>query len=123
MDENTETLADRLNEEPVIFRGSTNSELGLIMTFAVIFWVPCAILLGVLFGAVVLSLGISSLAILATVWFGTSIFQSIKRGKPNNYYQHRVIIGLDRLQLRKSNLIIRGGMWDLGRTELQKNKD
>lgn len=57
-DNETETLADRLNQEPVIFRGSTNSELGIILLCAVVFWVPFGFVVAALFGAVVMGLGI-----------------------------------------------------------------
>jgi conjugative transfer region protein (TIGR03750 family) len=119
-DNETETLADRLNQEPVIFRGSTNSELGIILLCAVVFWVPFGFIVGALFGAVVMGLGISSLGVLITIVVGSTVFQRIKRGKPDNYYQHQVIIKLDRLKLRKSSLILSSGNWDLGRTELNK---
>ncbi|RLA05740.1 MAG: TIGR03750 family conjugal transfer protein [Gammaproteobacteria bacterium] len=118
----TETLADRLNQEPVIFRGSTNSELGIILLCAVVFWVPFGFIVGALFGAVVMGLGISSLGVLITIVVGSTVFQRIKRGKPDNYYQHQVIIKLDQLKLRKSSLILTSGNWDLGRTELHKMK-
>ncbi len=121
-DNETETLADRLNQEPVIFRGSTNSELGIILLCAVVFWVPFGFIVGALLGAVVMGLGISSLGVLITIVVGSTVFQRIKRGKPDNYYQHQVIIKLDQLKLRKSSLILTSGNWDLGRTELHKMK-
>lgn len=119
-DNETETLADRLNQEPVIFRGSTNSELGIILLCAVVFWVPFGFVVAALFGAVVMGLGISSLGVLITIVVGSTVFQRIKRGKPDNYYQHQVIIKLDQLKLRKSSLVLTSGNWDLGRTELHK---
>ena len=48
MDNDTETLADRLNQEPVIFRGSSSSELGMILLCAVVFWVPFALTIAAL---------------------------------------------------------------------------
>ena len=114
----TETLADRLNQEPVIFRGSTNSELGVILLCGVIFWVPVGLILGAMMGAVVMGLGLSTLGVLLTIFFGSTFFQRIKRGRPDNYYQHLVIIKLNRLGLRKSLLILKGGAWDLGRSDV-----
>ena len=113
----TETLADRLNQEPVIFRGSTNSELGVILLCAVVFWVPVGLIIGAMMGAVVMGLGLSTLGVLLTIFFGSTFFQRIKRGRPDNYYQHLMMIKLNRIGLRKSLLILRGGTWDLGRTE------
>ena len=94
MTEQTETLADRLNQEPVIFRGSTNSELGMILICAVAFWLPVSFLIGALLGAVMMGLGISAMGILATVLFGSTVFQRIKRGRPDYYYQQKLLIFL-----------------------------
>ncbi len=110
-----EILADRLNSEPLIFRGCSNSELGLILVCAVIFWVPVSLLVAASFGAVAMGLGLSGLGILATVYFGATLFQWIKRGRPDNYYQHLMMIRLNDLGLWKSNLIRRTGFWSLGR--------
>ncbi len=112
----TEILADRLNQEPVIFRGSTNSELGMILLGATVFWLPAGLLLAGLFGAPVMGLGIATLGVLATIVFGSTGFQRIKRGRPDFYYQHVLILKLNKLGLRSSSLIARQGPWDLGRT-------
>ena len=74
MEDQTETLADRLNQEPVIFRGSTNSELGLILLCALIFWFPVGLILGALMGAVVIGLGIATLGVLLTIFIGLLYF-------------------------------------------------
>ncbi len=113
----TETLADRLNQEPVIFRGSTNSELGVILLCGVIFWVPFGLAVGALFGVVMIGLGLSTLGILLTIFFGSTYFQHIKRGRPDNYYQHRVAIKLGEMGMKKTPLILKGGIWDLGRSD------
>ncbi|WP_431065663.1 TIGR03750 family conjugal transfer protein [Methylotuvimicrobium sp.] len=115
-DISTETLADRLNQEPVIFRGSTNSELGMILLCAIVFWLPAGLLLAALFGAAVMGLGIAALGVLATIFFGSTGFQRIKRGRPDFYYQHFMILKLNKLGLRSSSLIARQGAWDLGYT-------
>ena len=113
----TETLADRLNQEPVIFRGSTSSELGLMLWLATMFWLPFGLVLAALIGAVVMGLGIAMLGVLVTILFGSTLFQRIKRGRPDNYYQHLIAIKLSRLGLRKTRLILKDGVWDLGRTD------
>jgi len=119
MDHSTETLADRLNQEPVIFRGSTNSELGVILLCAVSFWVPMGLIIGAFMGAIVMGLGLSTLGVLLTIFFGSTFFQGIKRGRPDNYYQHLMMIKLNRLGLRKSTLILKSGAWGLGRSDQQ----
>ncbi|MFP4162297.1 MAG: DUF3487 family protein [Ectothiorhodospira sp.] len=43
------------------------------------------------------------------------MFQRIKRGRPDHFYQHRLILWAEDLGLRRSGFIRRGGTWDLGR--------
>ncbi|MBD9357337.1 TIGR03750 family conjugal transfer protein [Methylomonas sp. EbA] len=109
-------MADRLNQEPVIFRGSTHSELGLILLLATLFWLPVSVLIAACMGAPAMGLGLAMFGVLVTIVFGSTWFQRIKRGRPDYYYQHRLMIILHRLGLRKTRLILLSGVWDLGRT-------
>ncbi len=110
-------LADRLNVEPAIFRGCSSSELGIIVTLAVIIWLPISVLLAWGLGAASMGLGIAGVAIVATVVITASIFQRLKRGRPHGYYQQRFIIGLSALGLRASPFICRNGSWAIGRSK------
>jgi len=115
MDDTTETLADRLNSEPVIFRGSSSSELAMILTIAVMFWLPTGLIGAWLLGAPLMGLGFAGLGVLVTVFFGATAFQKIKRGRPDQYYQHRALLLLDEWKIRKTSMIHRSGAWSLGR--------
>ncbi|MCK9608019.1 MAG: TIGR03750 family conjugal transfer protein [Methylomonas sp.] len=119
MDDSSDTLADRLNQEPVIFRGSTHSELGLILLLATLFWLPVSLLIAACLGAIAMGLGLAMVGVLLTIVFGSTLFQRIKRGRPDYYYQHRLMIVLQRIGLRNTRLILNNGHWDLGRTEWQ----
>ncbi len=110
-------LADRLNVEPSIFRGCTSSELGIIVTLAVLIWLPISVLLAWGLGAASMGLGIAGVAIVATVVISASIFQRLKRGRPHGYYQQRFIMGLSTLGLRSSPFINRNGYWAIGRNK------
>ncbi len=111
----TDILANRLNIEPVIFRGCSSSELGLILLGAVLFWVPTSFLIALLLGRVPMALGISGLGVLGSVFIGATVFQHVKRGRPDHYYQHCVIIWLHERGLKRSALIRQRGHWSLGR--------
>lgn len=113
----TETLADRLNYEPVIFRGSTSTELLMILSAAAAFWLPFGFLIASLFGVPSMGVGVAAIGVLATVYYGSTGFQIIKRGRPDFYAQQRVAIQLQRLRLRRSGFVLRSGTWDLGRTQ------
>lgn len=111
----TEILADRLNAEPVIFRGSTSTELLAIVTIASIFWLPFSLFIAISLGELTMFLGIATIGIILSVFFGSTLFQSIKRGRPDFYYQHLVIIKLHKLGLRRAQLVLKSCAWTQGR--------
>nr|WP_231362634.1 TIGR03750 family conjugal transfer protein [Thioalkalivibrio sp. ALMg9] len=108
-------MAERLNEEPPIFRGCSSSELLAILVLAVIGWLPVGILLGFVVGAPMMGVGFAAIAVLGTVFITATIFQKIKRGRPTGYYQQRAMLALHRSGLRKVPVTLRSGTWDLGR--------
>ncbi len=111
-------LADRLNVEPAIFKGCSSSELGVIVTLAVIVWLPLCVLLAWGLGAPSMGLGMAGIAIVFTVVVTAAVFQRVKRGRPDGFYQQQFIIGLSRLGLRRSPFIRRDGGWAIGRTQV-----
>ena len=111
-----EPLARRLDAEPLVFRGCTASELKIILIAATAFWVPLCLVLGGIAGLFTIGLGAAVLAIVLTTLAAPRGFQSLKRGRPDGWYQQRTAIALDRLGLRRSGLVARGGLWDIGRT-------
>lgn len=116
MPEQQEILADRLNAEPAIFRGCSSSELGMIVVIAVLIWLPLSLLLAGLFGAMTMGFGLAGIGVVATVVVYATLFQRIKRGRPEGYYQQRIRIRLHELGWRRSPWIRRSGVWDIGRT-------
>jgi len=116
MSDPQEILADRLNAEPVIFRGCSSSELGMIVGVAVVLWLPLSLLLAWLLGAITMGFGIAGVGVVATVVVCATLFQRIKRGRPEGYYQQRIRIRLHDLGLRRSPWVRRSGAWDIGRT-------
>ena len=116
MSNRDEILANRLNAEPAIFRGCSSSELGAIVGVAALIWLPVSLLLAWLMGAVTMGFGIAGLGVVATVIVMATVFQRLKRGRPDGYYQLRVAIWLHEWGLRRSPFIRRSGAWDIGRT-------
>ena len=116
MSDPQEILADRLNAEPVIFRGCSSSELGMIVGVSVLVWLPLSLLLAWLLGAITMGFGIAGVGVVATVVVCATLFQRIKRGRPEGYYQQRIRIRLHDLGLRRSPWVRRSGAWDIGRT-------
>jgi conjugative transfer region protein (TIGR03750 family) len=116
MTDDDNILAERMNVEPPIFRGCSSSELGLIVSLAVAIWLPLSLLLAWGLGAPSMGFGIAGIAIVATVVLTAGLFQRVKRGRPDGYYQQQLIIGLSRLGLRRSPFIRRDGYWSIGRS-------
>jgi conjugative transfer region protein (TIGR03750 family) len=107
--------AGRLNAEPVLFRGCTYTELGVIVAAAILFWLPAAFALAGLLGRVSMGLGGAAIGVAGTVYWSAGLFQRIKRGRPEGYYQDRVALWLHDRGLRNSGYIRRSGAWDIGR--------
>jgi conjugative transfer region protein (TIGR03750 family) len=115
-DQHKDILADRLNAEPAIFRGCSSSELGMIVGISAALWLPLSLLLAWLLGAVTMGFGIAGVGVVATVVMCATVFQRIKRGRPEGYYQQQIRIRLHDLGLRRSPWVRRSGPWDIGRT-------
>ena len=116
MPERGEVLAERLNAEPAIFKGCSSSELGVIVAVAALGWLPLSLVLAGLAGAVTMGFGIAGVGVVATVVATASLFQRLKRNRPDGYYQQRVLLWLHDRGLRRSLFVRRAGVWDLGRT-------
>ena len=118
MSDRDDILADRLNVEPVIFKGCSSSELGLIVGVAALVWLPVSLLLAGLMGAVTMGFGLAGVGVVGTVIVMASLFQRLKRGRPDGYYQQQVSIWLADHGVRHSPFIRRSGAWDIGRTRV-----
>lgn len=116
MGERDEILADRLNVEPVIFKGCSASELGVIVGVAAVIWLPLSLLIAGLAGAITMGFGLAGLGIVATVLATATVFQRLKRNRPDGYYQQRLLIWLDEIGLRRAPFVRRSGAWDIGRS-------
>ena len=116
MADRQDILADRLNAEPAIFKGCSSSELGVIVGVAALVWLPVSLILAGLAGAVTMGFGIAGVGIVATVLLMASLFQRLKRNRPDGYYQQRLVLWLDDHRFRRSPFVRRSGAWDIGRT-------
>ena len=116
MTDRHDILADRLNAEPAIFKGCSSSELGVIVGVAALVWLPVSLILAWLAGAVTMGFGIAGVGIVATVLLMASLFQRLKRNRPDGYYQQQIVLWLDDRGLRRSPFVRRTGAWDIGRS-------
>ena len=116
MSDRHDILADRLNAQPAIFKGCSSSELGVIVGVAALVWLPVSLILAGLAGAVTMGFGMAGIGIVATVLVMASLFQRLKRNRPDGYYQQQVVLWLDDRGLKRSPFVRRSGAWDIGRS-------
>jgi conjugative transfer region protein (TIGR03750 family) len=108
-------LPDRLNGEPVVYRGLTTRELALLAAAAVAVWLPVSLLILGLAGLFMMGIGMAALLALGTVWITSGWIQAVKRGKPDGYHVLRFELLLHDLKLRRSPYIRYSGLWDIRR--------
>jgi len=77
---------------------------------------PVSLILAWLAGAVTMGFGIAGVGIVATVLLMASLFQRLKRNRPDGYYQQQIVLWLDDRGLRRSPFVRRSGAWDIGRS-------
>ncbi|HFK8026782.1 TPA: TIGR03750 family conjugal transfer protein, partial [Escherichia coli] len=105
---------DRLNSEPVVFRGFTTHEMGL----AALAGAGAGLLLSLPFiplaGWVVVPTGLLVMPLLL-VWFGGRWMARLKRGKPENWLWQRLETKKRRLGMGNPKLIVDARGWSVKR--------
>jgi conjugative transfer region protein (TIGR03750 family) len=114
--QDSDVLADRVDIEPPIFKGCSSSELLAMLVVAVVVWIPVSLLLSLALGKVAYALAILAVGVIGSVYGSASVFQRVKRNRPDHYYVHVVMRALHRWQLRSFPLAWRTGYWDIGRS-------
>lgn len=106
--ETPDILEDRLNEEPVIFRGYADSELGTAIKLAAALLFPPSVVIGLILGRLAMALGVAMIGAIAFVYFGAGLYQRLKRGRPHFYLQQRVHLFLADLGFVRCQFNFRG---------------
>jgi conjugative transfer region protein (TIGR03750 family) len=110
-------LPDRLNREPVVFRGLTNSEMFVLLKVGALIWFPLSIAVCWWMGAAILGLGVGMLLTMGTVMLGGLLLQRKKRGKPEGWYERYLKIYLQDYGISSYGFIRYSGPWDIRRRE------
>lgn len=108
-------IPDRLIEEPVVFRGMTDTEVVTLMGVSLVIWIPICVLLLIPFDGALFGTGFGfGLAILSLLVIGTKL-QHLKRRMPDGL--HLVYIKKTLQQKTPINFgyIITSGHWDIRR--------
>ncbi|MFC6635868.1 TIGR03750 family conjugal transfer protein [Microbulbifer taiwanensis] len=89
----------------------------MIVGLAIVVWLPLSLLLAWLLGAITMGFGLAGVGVVATVVVMATLFQRIKRGRPEGYYQQWLRIRLQTMGLYRAPWVMRSGPWDIGRTQ------
>jgi len=123
---NTELFADRLDVEPVSFRGCTQTELMMIGMLSLA-WLPIAIVVGLLLGSFILGMGGGFMLAMGTLFLGSNYFRELKAGKPPGYHVQKMKIWAAERRwaawVVKAKFIFLDGSLDIGRHTKQRRSE
>lgn len=112
-------LPDRLNCEPVVFRGFTTPEMGLAALAGTGAGLLLSLPLIPLAGWVIVPTGMLLMPLLV-IGFGGRWLRRVKRGKPENYIWQRLDEFKRRHNLGNPSLIVDARGWSLQRSGREK---
>ena len=108
-------IPDRLNEEPVIYIGMTNSELKLCGMVSLGVWLPICLVVAVVIGKGILGLAAGVLLAFLTMWLAGKKLRVIKRGKPKQFHVMAIAAWLEDNNLKPKTMIRTSEVWDIRR--------
>lgn len=114
-------LPRRLNEPVIVFSGCTLKELITMSVSIFIFWLVFGFVVGVIIGKVMLLVLSSILLTLGSVFAAAALVLTIKKGRPNGYFEQIISLFLERFGLKKSYLFQASGQLEIGRTKQYVN--
>ena len=115
-----DAMGERLNDEPVIFRGYTDSEFMLAMGIAGSVCLPAGGAAGLLLGKFSMGVGVAFMAAIGLVVLGASAYQNWKRGRPVHWLQQRALRRLAGLGLARARTILHRGVMAQGRDDITR---
>ena len=108
-------LPDRLNGEPVVYRGLTSTELAVVAAGAIALWLPISLVALGYAGYFMMGFGVAAILAVGTVWLTSTWIQAMKRGRPAGYHLLRLELLLHDLRIRRSCYVRYSGVWDIRR--------
>ena len=105
----------RLNAEPPIFRGCSLTELTILILSGGVCLVPLSLIVSGLFGYWAMGVGVGVLLVIVWVVVGAMLLQRLKRGRPQGFYQLRLLLWLEDIGLVRTAYIRKSRVWDIGR--------
>jgi conjugative transfer region protein (TIGR03750 family) len=112
-------IPDRLIEEPVVFRGLTDTEVVLLITVGAAFWIPTSVLILLPFGFALFGVAAGMGMAIGTLLLVGKYLQNIKRRMPDGLH----LVYLKKLLQSKVSFINFGYIetsqsWDIKRSKV-----
>lgn len=115
-DKTIQFIPDRLNQEPVCFKGLTSSELFKAVTFGLLFWCPVlATVTSMFFDSAVLGMGGGVIMMLLTVTVLGSWLQKYKRNLPDGLHEVRFRRWMQEKGIKNTGYCLSTQTWDIRR--------
>jgi len=113
-----EFIPDRLIEEPVVFRGLTDTEVVLLITVGAAFWIPVSVLVLLPFGFALFGVAAGMGLAIGTLLLTGKYLQNLKRRMPDGLH----LVYIKKLLQSKVSFINFGYIeesqsWDIKRTK------
>lgn len=108
-------LTDRVNVEPPILRGMTESEAAAIGLAALAVWLVVGTVLALVVGLWQVLLAAAVFGPIVTLWKASTVLARIKRNRPDGYYRQALAMDLAARGLMRQRFIRHSGYWSLGR--------
>lgn len=81
-----EFIPDRLIEEPVVFRGLTDTEVVMVIMASIAFWIPVCVILLLPFGGALFGVGIGFGLAICSLLVVAKYLQNLKRRMPDGLH-------------------------------------
>ncbi len=112
-----DVVASNVNEEAIVFRGASTGELMSIATVSSIVIIPMFVIFGMIIGRTTIMLSLSLVAVFIAIFVLATLMQRVKRGRPDGYYQQKLILAKKRLGFGQSHFVQENGVMSTLRAE------
>lgn len=116
VDELRHVLASNVNEEVAVFRGSSAGELMWMALVCTATITPVMTLIGLFIDKTMVMLSLSLVVVFLAIFVLATLMQQIRRGRPEGYFEHRMILLRSALGWGRCPFIRHHGRMDTYRT-------
>ncbi len=109
-------IPERLNEQPVVVLGLTDSELRTAALAALGLFVPLGTVAGAVFGQLAVGMGGGAVGAIGAIYVAGKVLRRVKRGRPAGYHADLARAWLEDHGLGGDSMLRRSGVWEAVRT-------